>query len=204
VTHSANGCPERLGTRCGVRVSTPGPSGLGTPARRAPPCIWTFLSNLGEIEFFSTLLRIHATEILAIQCPSDLPLFGSQAGLERAALLSHVADLPPWLVVPIFRLPATPHLFANNHEDVIVNMIGVRFGGPPQRSARRHRATSTRRFPPRPNDPHRTPHARSDGSGPFPCGTPHSVSGRTSRHPSDQGANPDRTAVCLTAHGFLA
>jgi hypothetical protein len=32
VTHSANGYPERLGTRCGVRVSTPGPTCGGYPA----------------------------------------------------------------------------------------------------------------------------------------------------------------------------
>ena len=47
--------PPRSGARYGVPPSTPGPSYAGCPALRAPPCIWTFLTSLGEEGFFSSL-----------------------------------------------------------------------------------------------------------------------------------------------------
>jgi hypothetical protein len=44
-------------------LSTPSPTFGGYPSHRAPPCIWTFLSTLGENGFFSILLTVCRTDI---------------------------------------------------------------------------------------------------------------------------------------------
>ena len=47
------GYPAAAGCSLRRTWSTPGPSRLGAPAYDVPPCIWVFLSGLGENGIFS-------------------------------------------------------------------------------------------------------------------------------------------------------
>ena len=73
------------------------PPPVGTPALRAPPGIWTFLSSLGESGFFGSLLM----EASAISYQRSAKLESKRVEEVEAALRLLLDRLPARLLVRV-------------------------------------------------------------------------------------------------------